>query len=297
MNSNLGSGRAGSIDHVFDILTAYDHPFIVVGVSAHRWMGCAAQIISDEGFDMVLRNNELDAIAADLVKTGHWTVHHEGPKSFPTGPYANLNYDVDVVLERTDVEHGSNEYRCLRLWYEKTYRINVDQCLTVEVPDVYPWVTILFEEKYHLAIYRDDGWWYGPHLHCDSKAPNFPSNSRTSNLFPPHLPRGKSPSNSHPILIPSIPAYLDALIYHNTQYKDSKPRLSFLPHQRLPLLLELEGNNNRFMDYYLQHYKRKPRYILPKGSTDGKLILVKEWDPVTYPDYLGKQQSNILKSL
>ncbi|RFU29224.1 hypothetical protein B7463_g7130, partial [Scytalidium lignicola] len=60
----------GSIDHIFDIMSKYAYPFILVGILVYRWMDCVAA--ADEGFDLVIRNEQLRAIATELIATGHW---------------------------------------------------------------------------------------------------------------------------------------------------------------------------------------------------------------------------------
>ncbi|KAF2276104.1 uncharacterized protein EI97DRAFT_473985 [Westerdykella ornata] len=101
----------------------------------------------------------------------------------------------------------------------------MDECPPVEVPDVYPWPSILVEENWHPAIHREDGCWYGPRLHPGTKVPN--QGNRVI-LFPKTLPRGKSATNKYPILSPMIHAYLDALIYHKKHYGKTKPGLTFI---------------------------------------------------------------------
>jgi hypothetical protein len=53
----------GTIDHIFVVLSKYTHPFILVGI-----VGCAGGV--DEGFDLLIRNDQLGAIAANLIATG-----------------------------------------------------------------------------------------------------------------------------------------------------------------------------------------------------------------------------------
>ncbi|KAF2454309.1 hypothetical protein BDY21DRAFT_353607 [Lineolata rhizophorae] len=206
-----------------------------------------------------------------------------------------IDFNADFVLQKVDVQES--EYELLRIWREESYRISVDQCSTVEVPDVYSWNCFLVEEIYHPAIDRLDGWWYGPDT---LTKPNGKC------ILPPQLPRGKSSKHHGSVLIPSIPAYLNALDYHTTEYRHSKPALSQigswqirnltrylyleLPHQQNTLLFELEAKTNEFLFQYLKHYKRKPRYVpVDEGARVGGLMLVKEWDPETYPDYIRRR--------
>ena len=289
----------GNIEHVLDILAAHDHPFILVGNSAQRWMGSAGLLTI--GCDILTRDGLLEIIASDIVSTGHWDFHDPGPQT-PNEPYPCDTCDADLVLRRTDVE-DENEYHYLSLWSETTYRIKVDECQLIEVPDMYPWQKILVEEKWHPALHREDGWWFGPRLHPASKAAaNLPEHTKAPTLFSETLPRGKSLSSKHAVYVPSLPTYLDALIYHRNQYKHSKPGLTLtsgcqidnltrylyleLPCQQLPLLIELE--EDKYMEGYLRTHKRKPRFVYrrtPEGQFEA--TRVKEWDPTSYPDWCG----------
>ena len=208
---------------------------------------------------------------------------------------------ADLVLRRTEIQHES-EYQYLNLWSENIYRISVDTCPVVEVPDLYLWRSILIEETWHPAIDREDGWWFGPRLHPDTKAPHLPESAKQHTIFPKGLPGGNDSLNNFPIFIPSLPAHLDALIYQMTRYQHSKPELASLalweiknlarylylelPHQQLRLLIELE--EDEFIDRYLQNYNRKPFLVYRKApGTDSELepTRVKEWDPSSYPDW------------
>ncbi len=155
----------GSMDHVLDILATYDHPFVMVGWSAQRWMGSAGML--NTGCDMLIKNTVLESIAADLVKSGHWEYYEAKPDPLESWS-PDSACDADCVLRRTD-KQNENEISALILWSETTYHINLDDCPTVEVPDVYPWQTMLIEEKWHPAIDRTDGFWFGPYLQPDMK--------------------------------------------------------------------------------------------------------------------------------
>jgi hypothetical protein len=244
----------------------------------------------NNGCDILIRDSALSSIASDLVKTGHWEAHDPGtPPPWEVCP--PTEHDADFVLRRMDITHDS-EYHYLSLWTETTYHISVDDCPTVEVPDVYPWHHMLVEENWYPAINRDDGSWYGPRLHPHSKLPNLPERAKPSTLFSKGLPRGKSATNDQPVLIPSLPTYLDALIYHITRYHQySKPRLYAsasaqlsnltrylyleLPHQQLSLLIEME--EYEFMEKHLANYKRKPVFAHHTTSQEAyKATRVKE---------------------
>jgi hypothetical protein len=300
--SDPGSNNEGSTDHIFDVLKTYQHPFILVGATAHRWMGCAG--CAGEGFDIVIRSAQLKSIVTDIIETGHWTIfdskteweifeseiYHKTPEIHNVRERkVLLDYccDADAVLRSVDFQGG---FEYLRLWSEDTYRINIDQGSFVEVPTLHAWNCLLVEEEHHPAIQRDDSWWYGPYIL--SKA-----DDRHPICIPDLLPPAKGLTNSSPIFIPRIPSYLDALVHHKTLYKDSKPGLSSiadwqirnltrylyleLSHQKNAILFQVEAETEDYLQPYLERYKRKPRYHLTKEK---EMILVKEWDPKTYPE-------------
>jgi hypothetical protein len=293
------------MDHVVDIMASHNHPVVLVGSSAQRWMGSAGGLTRI--CDLLTKDSALQSIGTALIQSGHW-------KDARLNEQSDLDeqFDLDeqpesvadIFLERTKIE-DDNEYAYLCLWSETTYHINVDECPFFEVPDFYPWYKILIEEKWHPAIGREDGWWYGPRLSSETKLLGLPERAVAAWTFSERLPRGKSPSNDYPILVPSLPAYLDALIFHATRYRQSKPNFALLaswiirnltrylylelPHQQLPLLIELE--EDEYMEEYLQDYKRKPCFVY----REGRGTRVQEWDPTSYPDWckVGAQpQSN-----
>jgi hypothetical protein len=59
-----------------------------------------------------------------------------------------------------------------------------------------------------------------------------------------------------------------------------------LPHQQLPLLIELE--EDEYMEEYLRDYKRKPRFVY----REGRGTQVQEWDPTSYPDWCKAEKSD-----
>ncbi|KAL1606301.1 hypothetical protein SLS60_003703 [Paraconiothyrium brasiliense] len=243
------------------------------------------------------------SIAAELIETNHWERVTAG-----LSPYSHTQPDsaddADVIVRKTTVDHDSKytdfELNLLCLWSEATYRIHVDNCPTIEVPDFYVVNNVLIEEDWHPAAQRTDDFWYGPCPHLGSKIQNIPKWLTPRPLFVKGYPRGKSSSNNTPIFVPTLPTYLDALIYHATQYKESRRGLSSesswqirnltrylyleLPHQQLPPLIELE--EDRFMEEYLRTYVRKPYFAYHNvpglGFTGTR---VREWDPTSFPDY------------
>ncbi|KAH6616793.1 hypothetical protein C7974DRAFT_442602 [Boeremia exigua] len=277
------------MDHIVDIMVSHHHPVVLVGSSAQRWMGSAGAL--SRICDLLIKNSGLQSIGKALIQSGHWK--KANPKE-QLGLHEVPESEADIFLQRTKVE-DENEYEYLCLWSETTYHINVDTCPFVEVPDFYPWFVVLIEEKWHPAIGREDGWWYGPRLCSETKLRNLSEGAVAARTFSERFPRGKSPSNNHPILVPSLPAYLDALVFQATHYRESKQELALfaswiirnlvrylyleLPHQQLPLLIELEEDD--YMEEYLRDYKRKPFFVYQEGVG----TQVHKWDPASYPDW------------
>jgi hypothetical protein len=286
--------------HIFDILRTHSHPFILVGAIAHRWMGCAGCV--DEGFDMVFRTNQIKEIAVDLVKTGHWEVFDAvmEREKFEGSNYDPLTHgdmvlfalcsEADTVLKNVDLENLGFSY--LRLWSEKTYMFSIDASSLVRVPGLFAKNSCLVEEEHHPASQRQDGWWYGPAL-----IPN--AESRGPDEVPDENLSTGNPIGLHSFFVPKIPADLDALVAQKTQYLSAKPQLCSiaswqvrnlarylfleLPHQKDAILFQVEANTEIYLQSFLDHYRRKPFYVL---DADGKPMLVSQWDPKTYPGYL-----------
>lgn len=294
------------MDHVLDILLSYQHPCIILGCNGHRWMGSAG--MRTRTCDMLIRDHQLKSIATDLIEASRWerVTDCPSPESDTQLLFKDLKSgdDADIILRKTAADPVSDyadyELDTLCLWSESTYRITVDDCPTVEVPDFHAANHVLIEETWHPAAQRTDGHWYGPCPHENSTLQNIPQWRTLRPLFIKGYLRGKSPSNKTPIFVSSLPTYLDALIYHATHYKKTKQGLWFqssweisnltrylyleLPHQQLPLLIELE--EDKYMEEYLRTYVRKPRFVYHNVPGLGfRATLVREWDLSSFPDY------------
>ena len=290
------ASEQGSLDHVLDVLTSHQHPFLLVGCAAQRWMGSAGTMT--DVCEILIRHNTLKAVASDLLATSRWTLNEQDPEDiWGNDPVSNC--DADIVLRQTSIEN-EDEIRYLALWSDTAYHVDIDSCITIEVPDVYCWQPILVEETWHPALHRENGWWYGPRVHPDTKVPNSPPGAHPPAIFFPGLPRGKSASHPSPILVPNLTTYLDSLIYHAIYYKTTKPGLWAvslwvlknltrylyleLDHQQLPLLIELE--EYEFMEAYLGRYVRKPRFVFRRDEKgEFEATRVREWDPKSLPKW------------
>jgi hypothetical protein len=291
--------QEGSLDHILDVLASHDHPFILIGPAAQRWMGSNGTMT--DICEVLIKTNAVHTIASDLAATRKWEVHaSERRTSHSHDPISMC--DADLVLRRVHIENA-NEFYYLALWSEESYHVNVSKCATVEVPDVYAWQPILVEETWHPALHRENNnnnWWFGPRVHPDTSVPNSPPTAHAPRIFFPGLPRGRSATHTRPILVLSLPTYIDALIHHATHYKISKPGLWFvsnwqlrnltrylyleLDHQQLPLLIELEEYES--MEKYLERFVRKPRFVYGRdGRGEFRAVRVREWERESYPEW------------
>jgi hypothetical protein len=115
------------MDHVVDIMASHNHPVILVGSSAQRWMGSAGGLTRI--CDLLTKDSALQSIGTALIQSGHW-------KDARLNEQSDLDEQSGLDEQRTKIE-DDNEYAYLCLWSDTTYHINVDECPFVEVPDFY----------------------------------------------------------------------------------------------------------------------------------------------------------------
>lgn len=282
-------GCCGILDEICPVLRAHNHPLIAVGLVAHRWMG-ARGFTDYPIIDILLRNSQLHSITSDMVRTGHWKAFDaQQLQALPMCSELGQLREADMVLERT--HHETLQIYYLRFWSEETYRINIDSCLLIEVPDVYAWRPYLIEEEYHPAISRKDGWWFGPDIR-----------PKPTDCIFPTLPHGKPLGSSEQIFIPSIPTFIQAMWSQQLDYAKSKPELAryaswFIRNltrylylevspRRHAIVFQLDEPYDAMMEEYVAKYTRKPRIV---SVSPEKAVQVQEWDPTTYPpEYLSR---------
>ena len=169
-----------------------------------------------------------------------------------------LDSSFDIVLQCLD---HSVPWDYIRLVSEDLFFLSVDGP-TVEVPDLEDKNAFLLELQYHPD---KKNFKYGPH-----------SISSTDTRVPPRCrPRAKA-SSVLPILIPTVPAYINALIDQLREHKGCRGlkadmivsaswhirnfiRYLYLelPHQRKSILSRLCGQNLTAMEDKLNSYRRK----------------------------------------
>lgn len=276
-------GCCGILDEICPVLRAYNHPLILVGLVAHCWMGSRG-FTEYPVIDVLLRNGQVHSITSDMVRTGHWkTADAHELQNLPMCPEVEQLREADITLERT--HHETLQIYYIRFWSEETYRIDIDSCPLVEVPDVYVWDPYLIEEEYHPAITRKDGWWFGPRIR-----------PKPTDCIFPTLPHGKPLGSSEQVFIPSIPTFIQAMWSQKVDYAESKPELAqnaswFIRNLtrylylevspiRHALVFQLDEPYDAMMEEYINNYKRKPQIA---SLSPEKVVQVQSWDPTTYP--------------
>ena len=299
---------------ILTVLKKFSHPCILVGQAAHRWMGCGGCV--DNAIDLLVRDDQFELITAAFIDSGYWGLFnprskrasnmtalllskvedheqlrgHEGLKDsrqpeddekLEVDSFLNYCCDADQALQLTVETTQEWPFNYIRLWSEQTFHIQVDGAMLIQIPALYHGQPLLAENDFHPTSSRADGWHFGP--------------EKLSNLDTGLLTIGEADDTN--LFIPTIPSYLDALVYHITRYNNTKTSLAFisqwqirnltrylyleLPGLRNQILFEVEGSTERFLENYFNNYKRKPFYVLSK---EGELVLVERHRPDSYPE-------------
>jgi hypothetical protein len=117
-----------TMDHIVDIMASHNHPVVMVGSSAQRWMGSAGAL--SRICDLLIKDSALQSIGTALIQSGHW--RNASPKE-QSDLDQQPEFEADLFLQRTKIE-DEDECAYLCLWSETTYHINVDSCPFVQVP-------------------------------------------------------------------------------------------------------------------------------------------------------------------
>lgn len=196
-------------DGVHQILARHQHPFILVGARATRWMGSKAPI--DPACDIVLRRDQLRHITSHLAAQKDWKIadmRHEDPNMGYNFFHDLIFLEADALLERTTWVDDGVSIRYLRIWSDESLHMNLSSRFKlVEVPDVHTRKALLVEDEYHPCKYGTDDVWLGP---------DTLSMAMESPPLPFYLRHGY-PYCNHKIFIPSIPVYWSALVAQEAQ--------------------------------------------------------------------------------
>ncbi|THW99297.1 hypothetical protein D6D13_10202 [Aureobasidium pullulans] len=197
-------------DGVHEILACHNHPFILVGPRAVRWMGINAPL--DPACDIVLRKNQFIRIVTHLANHKDWKItdmRHEDPNLGYSFRHDPIFAEADALLERKCWTDDGVNARYLRIWSDETLHLNIrSRSQLVRVPDSHTRKPVLVEMDYHPCRHRDDDVWFGP----DTMNMAMESSPLTFNL-----PRRGLPYRNYRVYIPTIPAYWDALVAQKEQ--------------------------------------------------------------------------------
>ncbi|RPA95971.1 hypothetical protein L873DRAFT_1696044 [Choiromyces venosus 120613-1] len=183
------SQSTASLESIFAVLSDHDHPFVMVGTYALRWMG--VQVLPGYTMDILIRTSQVASICQALAQTGEWLEVDES--SIP----------VLVTLA------GRKEYRSIRRfkrcddqWYislcsEDTYRLTVDS-EKIQVPHPVNFNSVLVESEFHPnPTGRSTYWRSRPYLMTDKNIP---------------FVWAAGGQVSFPVFIPRIPEFLDSCL-------------------------------------------------------------------------------------
>ena len=202
----------GYLDNVLSIFDQHDHPFVLVGQYGMQWAG--VNYIGRPEIDILVRSSQIQAITSDLVNSGEW-------KRLRFSPYADVSDEIfhyipgsldDIWLEVTGdrVLCPYMGLRYLRLWPEEVYKLSVDGCSKLEVPDISPNNCVVLEDEY----LRDPDKLIGPPLLKKKK--RFPEDFDTRALLAVEH-RAKWHRRDVPIFVPLIAEFLNA---HLEQFQE-----------------------------------------------------------------------------
>jgi hypothetical protein len=249
--------QTGFFDHVVAVFSARQHPIILVEEWAMRWMGVA--VSSCDNLDLLIEDNKLDHIIADLLATGQ---------------YERVQQDLSCRMEDSFVKQIPRLKRiddhpfhtlCLSLWSESVYMLTTAGSV-VEVPDPFAWNNCLMEDRFDPAA-------------TDVISISYQTRLAAGRKILPDVP-AQSAESKRPIYVPSVPRLVDALHdqiryrqkhmetynYMSMRYTLPSYHLSNLtrylhlekPYQREKLIPELAERNRAAMETLLDRYKRKP---------------------------------------
>ena len=242
---------AKPLDILITAFASEQHPLVVVGLHATRWMGARAG--ADENtLDLLIRDSSSPAIISTLLSSSSWCLSHD---------VSDLSYlppaDISAVTRLT----AFGGLWLLTLWPERVYGLRADGPL-IQVPDFSPLNSVLIETE------MDPGCPQGPRLLSD-KTTRFVW--RKSDL-PDALLVQTSLPGAVEIFIPTVASFLEALCGQASRRPDCLPtgrgakyvidlriRYLFLEQegQRRKLEQRLEKNANwDFLNNHLDNYVR-----------------------------------------
>ncbi|PUU78737.1 hypothetical protein B9Z19DRAFT_1083504 [Tuber borchii] len=246
------SQSVASLESIFAVLSDHDHPFVLIGKYALRWMG--VQVIPGEIMDILVRTSQAASICQALAQTGEWLeVDESSIPSFVT------------MVERVDHRSIRRFKRCDDRWYislcsEDTYDLTVD---TKKIQVLHPvnLNSVLVESEFHPnpTDRGTDYWASRPYLMTDK------------NISFIWAPGGLV---SFPVFIPTLPEFIDSCLScmggqsseHNPSFGIARRDMDYLgryllldlPHQQDKLLSKVK-NTKQLAEFFMGRQQRQER--------------------------------------
>ncbi|KAF8245540.1 hypothetical protein K440DRAFT_662723 [Wilcoxina mikolae CBS 423.85] len=221
---------------------AFNHPLIMVGRDAQRWMGIP--VLTDKTFDILVRTSQATSIYQALIRSGEWLEVDD----FVTG--GELQRPVVQRLRRYDRD------RYINLCNEDSYHLKVDT-EKIQVPHIFTYNAVLMESQFHPdASHRT----CGPRLIADKNIRFVPEDEQMLTIQ---------------IFIPTIPQFLDSCFDRIQDEKESgnesffEPEIDIdnfvryllidLPQQHDKLLAQVNNRKNLAAYLELKRERQKKR--------------------------------------
>ena len=271
----------GYLDDVVATFERHGHPFVLVGTFGLTW--CSTALIPCSWVDLLLTDDKMEAIAADLERSGRWfrTENPAYSKRFFFIKDYNTSDVADIWLESSIADRmGPLWIRHLRLLPEALYQLSVRAGQRFEVPDLYSPQHSICEPEY----LRDPLRRFGPPVLTSATMPG---------------PREVMPiqcrvATKHvPIYIPSIQDHLNALLDQCRVEEVTGTCCGLEPQLQIDCLIrylfidwppardwllenKIEERNRARMEGLLLRYKRKTVLQLGDGTAEPYRCL--PWD-------------------
>ncbi|KAG0642976.1 hypothetical protein HOY80DRAFT_948377 [Tuber brumale] len=174
-----------SLHSVFSVLNAHDHPFIMVGKYALRWMG--VPVYTGYTIDILVRTTQLSNIHRAFVQTKEWLEVDESGIEEHDLEFHCIEHRLSRKLKRY------NEDWFIRLCDEDSYCLAVDTQKT-QVPHVLNYNCALVESEFH------------------PNGSGRPGRVRPFLLTDNNIKFVGDPAITFPVFIPTIPQFVDSCL-------------------------------------------------------------------------------------
>ena len=253
---------SGYLDHVLLTFKQHNHPFVLIGVYARIWNGVHS--LCWDTIDILVVNQKMASIAESLVTTGNWSFSTTSTGCLVHGQ-TNICSCGELRLQHTGDGLGPHQrLKYLHFYTEDLYKLSVQSCLELEVPDLCNRLAMTFEEEY----IRDPHRRFGPMTWEVVKA----DKNEDHILFEI---QARSPGNTFPIHVPSISSHLNAILQqleHTSTICFAYGRcavdhlhafirdhyLDWAPTARWLLDFKIAASNRERMEEYIKDHDRDP---------------------------------------